>query len=185
MAVFIVLNFAFSLLTSLLSGNFLTWLIALTNIGSLIVILFNGIIFPPFEVIFLLTKLILGTFRIAAFPRGNGGDGSPFQLVIFIGYFLIPLISALITGRLAGSKGAAFGAWFLISILSITILLVFLILGMIDPDTNIVFLRFQLLIFREHGIPGFQLLLSLIIAGIINGIFYGCFSVLMSKEEFF
>ncbi|MHA1688192.1 MAG: hypothetical protein ACTSYC_04615 [Promethearchaeota archaeon] len=185
LVVFIVLNFAFSLLISLLRGDLLFFFGALTNIGMLMVILFNAMIFPPFEVIFTLTKVILGILGIIAFPIDSGGEHPILFLLGFIGYFLIPLISALITGRLAGSKGASFGAWFLISIISTGIILVFLILGMIDPDTTVIFVRLQVLLFGELTATRIQLLISLIIIGVINSIFYGCFSVLMSKEEFF
>ena len=93
------------------------------------------------------------------------------SLLVVIGWIAIPLISALITGKLAGGKGAAFGAWLLISILSAAIIGIVVYLNIIPSIMS--------------GLDGMVFLGIVLLLGGINGIFYGAFAQLMSSDDLY
>ena len=130
-------------------------------------------------------------------------------IIMVAGYFAAPLIAALITGKLAEGKGAAFGAWMLVCIISVVILLVF---ALIMPEMGIAISVLQFFNSFGFGALGQLIILSmpdlslvepmlaslgysagdatalivpLIISGVISGIFYGCFALLTTGSEYY
>ncbi|MHA1150327.1 MAG: hypothetical protein ACTSR8_19035 [Promethearchaeota archaeon] len=158
--VFVILNLVFSLLTFLLAGNIVAFTGIFSDINAIIITLLGGGLVPP-SISFLIVAVLVVT---SSFELGT--------LLSVIGTIAIPLISALITGKLAGGKGAAFGAWLLISILSAAIIGIMLYLGIISNLST-------------DYIPAGNLLLILILFGAINGIFYGAFAQLVSSDDLY
>lgn len=85
-------------------------------------------------------------------------------MLLYIGYIVAPLLAALIGGRFGEGKGQSFGCWFLTACISFGVVLVMQI------------------IFGAYTI-GF--IIEIIIYGVINGFFYGCFALLMSSSDFY
>lgn len=183
--VFIVLNFSFALINSLFSVTIGSFFGALTDLRALVFLLFGSIILPPFIVFF---SVFGSIFRLIGGPLLGVISVESFSLQVVInsiGFLVCPLIASITSGRLAGGKSAAFGAWFLISIISsgvlITFIFIFGVANMLDSSLITV----QYLILGQSGVPFFLIVILLIIIGVINGIFYGCFAMLASSEDFF
>jgi uncharacterized membrane protein YhdT len=77
-------------------------------------------------------------------------------LIAQVGYIVAPLLAALLGGYFGGSKGVSFGVWFLTACISLAVVLIF----------------------------NLGSLISIIIFGVANGFFYGCFALLTQSGEF-
>jgi hypothetical protein len=85
-------------------------------------------------------------------------------LIQSIGSIVAPFVAALVAGRTGDGKGGSFGGWMITAMISSAALSVYAFLAFADPIT---------------------LIIGLILSGVVNGIFYGCFALLFSKSEMY
>lgn len=168
LVVFIGINFGLALIAFAIgTGNIMGFFDLLTDMGALSSILFTPVMFPPGDVWLGLMSILMGDIgwisvsAIYAELVYSGGS-----MIALIGFIVAPLLAALIAGKMAEGKGAAFGASLMIFIISAVIIMV---LGMISGAMTL-----------ELGS-----ILSLIIIAALVGIFYGCFALLTAGSEFY
>jgi hypothetical protein len=154
--IFMALTFVFALIVAALNeaigiGNFFSTLVnPLSNLGGA---LFGSVALGPETTLMaLMLALAMGALDLTV-------------TLALLSPLIVMLIAAIITGRLAEGKGAAFGAWLLICIIASVVLLVFAIIG-------------------GAAISVLGIIMALTPA-IINGIFYGCFALLASGSEYY
>jgi len=161
LAVFVGLNFAFSIIVSALSNQINTFFNGLGNMSNLAGILFGSISFPPYYT-------WGGIFELIVNPQIISMMGNLFLpvLILLVGYIITPILAAVLAGKMAGGKGAAFGSWFLVAIISAVMILVLLVIG-------------------RSATFSLTSIVSAILPGFINGIFYGCFALLTCGSEYY
>ncbi len=96
------------------------------------------------------------------------------MLIQSIGFIVSLFVASLIAGRTGEKKGGSFGGWMITTMISAVAMG---ILAFISPATLL-----------YYGIPVVQpslVLISFLISGAVNGVFYGCFSLLFTKEEMY
>ena len=159
---YIGLNFLFVIIDETISGN-LNLLFGDISSYPLIILLifFAPIISMPgavFSSIF--AQIYLGMI------------GS--MLIQSIGFVISPFVASVIAGRTGEKKGGSFGGWMITTTISAAVLGV---LAFISPTT-----------LSYYGITVTDptlLLITFLISGALNGVFYGCFSLLFTKEEMY
>ena len=159
--VFVALNLVFSILVGFLAGGNIAAIF--TDVSSIIVTLLGGGLIPPTVSFLSIAVSFVGAIDIIA-------------LIPLLAAIIIPLISAIIAGKLAGGKGAAFGAWFLISIISAAVLGVLVLLNIIAEIP---------ISLSGYSSDAMTTLILVIVLGAINGIFYGAFAILMSSDDLY
>ena len=102
-----------------------------------------------------------------------------FDLVVLLSFLAVivpPLVAVIVSARLGDSGKISFLAWFLTAVISCVVYILLLILGQ-DASLilGIAWAAFEFV----YGFIG--AILYVIIAGVVNGIFYGCFSFLFGK----
>ena len=191
LAAFIGLNFGMTIVYQLIVIGELTIFGSLTNIQTLLETFFGGIILPP-TLSFL---FLLGSENIGNMLSGIGAPPGTFpeniNQVLFYGslfLYIIPSVgAALITGRMAGGKGKAFGAWFLICAISGAILI---LVNMLMEPIDLGILASMLTLLDPMGMMGIGQMMGmfaifiLIFSIILNGFFYGVFAMLTSRDDF-
>jgi hypothetical protein len=151
----------FSLL-ALIGLNFLFVIITQT-INEQLNPLFSDISSDPLIIllIFFGPLIIMPGFVFSSiFGQISTGIISP-MLIQSIGFIVSPFVASLIAGRTGENKGGSFGGWMITAMISASALG---ILAFISPAT---------------------LLITFLISGAVNGVFYGCFSLLFTKEEMY
>ena len=96
------------------------------------------------------------------------------SLIQNIGFIVSPFVAALVAGRTGDGKGGSFGGWMLAALIGAGALGV---LAFVVPVT--------LLYYSITVIIPTMTLITFLISGVINGIFYGCFALLFSKSEMY
>ncbi len=157
LAIYLGLNAVFLVVSIIISPAF-----PLDDIYYVISALFSPIIITPGSSFMMVIALTAG-----------------FDLVDFLSFLTVivpPLVAVIIGARLGDSGKTSFLAWFLTAVISCVVYLLILILGQdASPILGAAWASFELL----YGFIG--AILFMIIAGVVNGIFYGCFSFLFSK----
>ena len=102
-------------------------------------------------------------------------------LVRGLGFLIAPLIASILAGKFAESKLQGFAGWLLTMIVStLAIIIVVFVEILLD------FTSFQTALDYLYGWSDFgMILISLLIACIINIIFFGFFALLVSKTEYY
>ena len=102
-------------------------------------------------------------------------------LVRGIGFLLAPLIASILAGKFAESKLQAFAGWLLTMIVSTVAIII-----VVFAEILLNFTSFQAALLVLYGWSGFgMIIISLVIACIINIIFFGFFALLASKTEYY
>lgn len=102
-----------------------------------------------------------------------------FDLVVVLSFLAVivpPLVAVIVSARLGDSGKISFLAWFLTAVISCVVYILLLILG---QDASLILGIAWAAFEYVYGFIG--AILYVIIAGVVNGIFYGCFSFLFSK----
>ena len=157
---YIGLNFLFVIISETISGDLNTLFSNITSDPLIILLIFFGpIVSVPSSTIFTLyTKIAFGTFDAT--------------LIQTIGLIVTPFVAALIAGRTGKSKGGSFGGWMIACLIGSSALGV---LAFINPGTLL-----------SYGIIVSDPLINLIVftlSAAINGIFFGAFALLFSRDE--
>lgn len=102
-------------------------------------------------------------------------------LILSLGYRVAPLIAAILAGKFAESKFQGFAGWLLTVIVSTTAIIIAIVAeNMLDFST------FQNRLLYLYGWDSFELILiSLVISGVVNIVFYSFFALLVSKTEYY
>jgi len=164
----------FSLL-ELIGLNFLFVIITYT-INELLNPLFSDISSDPLIILLIFFGPIVsmpGSVFSSIYAQISSGMIDP-MLIQSIGFIISPFVASLIAGRTGENKGGSFGGWMITSMISAVALG---ILAFISPAT-----------LMYYGIPVVDPSLTLILflmSGAVNGVFYGCFSLLFTKEEMY
>lgn len=159
---FLGLNFLFVIITETITGN-LNFLFSDISSDPLIILLifFGPLVNMP------------GSVFSSIFAQISLGIIGP-MLIQSIGFIISPFVASLIAGRTGENKGGSFGGWMITAMISVVVLG---ILAFISPATLL-----------YYGIPVVEpslVLISFLISGAVNGVFYGCFSLLFTKEEMY
>ena len=159
---YIGLNFLFVIITETITGNLNTLFSEITSNPLVILLIFFGPIatVPSSSIFSLYTKIAYGTFDAT--------------LIQTIGFIVTPFVAALIAGRTGGNKGSSFGGWMITCLIGSSAIGV---LAFINPSTLL-----------YYGIIVSNPVLMLIVLSIsaaICGVFYGCFSLLFTKNDLY
>jgi len=164
----------FSLL-ALIGLNFLFVIIAETISGNLN-LLFSDISSDPLIILLIFFGPLInmpGSVFGSIYVQISLGMIGP-MLIQSIGFIVSPFVASLIAGRTGENKGGSFGGWMLVSMISAVVLG---ILAFISPAT---------LMYYSVPVADPSLILILfLMSGAVNGVFYGCFSLLFTKEEMY
>ena len=170
--VYIVLNLAFTLIFYMLMGASELFFAGFTNFSFIGFALFGSIIFTPTLNVFMLTILV----AMGSAMPAQAGNYVLAITILFIGYFITQIVSSFVAGRNSESRGGAFGAWLLTSFTCGILLLLFMISG---EYASVGLLTSSAIFFG--GTLNF-LILIILLACLINGIFYGCIALLALKS---
>jgi hypothetical protein len=154
------LNFLFVIITETINEQLNPLFIDISNDPLIILLIFFGplISMPGFVFSSIFSQISLGII-------------GP-MLILSIGFIVSPFVASVIAGRTGENKGGSFGGWMITAMISAAALGV---LAFISPATLL-----------YYGIPvadPILLLITFLISGAVNGVFYGCFSLLFTKEE--
>ena len=133
----------------------------LTDIPLLIASLFSPIVATPGVTLLSIVALIAG-FSLPL-------------LLTFLALIVPPLVAVIVGARLGETGKISFLSWFLTAVISAVVYLVLLILGL-SPGLAAIWAALQLV---WGGFIG--AILFVVVGGLVNGIFYGCFSFLLGK----
>jgi len=155
------LNFLFVIITETITGDLNPLFIDISSNPLIILLIFFGPIvsMPGSESSF--------------FAQISSGMTVP-MLIQSIGFIVSPFVASLIAGRTGENKGGSFGGWMITAMISAVALG---ILAFIHTAT-----------LSYYGITETDpivVLISFLISGAVNGVFYGCFSLLFTKEEMY
>ena len=167
LVVFIALNFVFSLISLVILYGGDTFTEIENQPLEIINMLFGSILYSPGT---------LGT-SIAKTSINEALETAEVTAIMirYIGMFVAPIIAAILAGRFGDSKVNSFGGWFLAAIIT---MVVWIILFFIENDYTTSILP-ELISSLEDEI----LLSSIIIAGAVNGVFYGGIAVLTVQSD--
>ncbi len=159
---YIGLNFLFIVIVETLSGDLNLLFSDISSNPLIILLIFFGT-----------TANMPGNVFLSMYAQIATG-AIDYNLIETIGFFVTPLVAALVAGRVGENKGGSFGGFFLTSILGS---LVLGILAYVSPAT--------LIYFSIPVIDPTATLIILLIAGAVNGVFYGAFSLMFTKTEYY
>jgi hypothetical protein len=159
---YVGLNFLFVIISRTINNNLNTLFSDIASNPLIIVLIFFvPITMVPSGAIFALyAQISLGIIDVS--------------LIGIIGLIVTPFVASLVAGRTGGSKGGSFGGWMLTCLIGSSAIGV---LAFINPGALL-----------YYGIavsnPVF-LLITISISAAINGVFYGAFALLFSKNEMY
>jgi hypothetical protein len=100
-------------------------------------------------------------------------------VLTFLWLIIPPLIAIIIGARIGENSQTGFGAWFLVALISCGVYALLLGIGQAEyasPDLTLSWIALT----TSYGAVG--AILSIFIAGVINGFFYGCISLLLANR---
>jgi len=159
---FIGLNFLFIIIAETISGDLNLLFSNISNDPLIILLIFFGpMVSTP------------GSVFSSIFAQISS-EMIDSMLIQYIGFIVSPFVASLIAGRMGENKGGSFGGWMITAMISAVALgiLAFISLitltnyGITETDPSVV-------------------LISFLMSGAVNGVFYGCFSLLFTKEEMY
>jgi len=150
------------------------------NAVFLVVSIFISTAFPIDDILFIVSALFSpiintpgNTFMVAISLI------TTFDLVVLLSILAVivpPLVAVIVGARLGDTGKISFLSWFLTAVITCVVYLLLLILGQdVSLILGIAWAAFEF----AFGFIG--AILYVIIAGVVNGIFYGCFSFLFGK----
>ena len=160
LAIYIGFNAVFLVVSIFISPGF-----PLSDILFVISTLFSPIVTTP-GTTFMAAGALLTTFNLVAF-------------LSFLALLVPPLVTVIISARLGDTGKKSFLSWLGTAVLSCIVYYLLLILGQgTSPLLGATWVSLQLL----YGFIGTAL--YVVIGGIVNAFFYGCFSFLFGKSGF-
>lgn len=159
--VYLALNFLFVLVAMFTVPGY-----PATDIWYIITALFMPIFASPAEA--WITSGIVGIINSADLVA---------SLLTFLGLVIPPLIASILVARLGDSQNGAFGAWFITACVSSAVFLLLMIFGSYSSVALQATWAGYVAIYGDIGT-----ILAILITGVINGFFYGCITLLLSKK---
>lgn len=160
LVVYIGLNIAFSIVVSAILGQLSNFFNLITSEPLILLMyLFGPILNLPGTLFISAITSLLGSLEIVLILR-------------VVGAILPPILGSIASGRFGESITNSFGGWFLSSMVSAGVLVILFFI--------------QISLFALYGLtitPTY--FIDILISGIVNGVFYGCFSCLASKSEIY
>jgi hypothetical protein len=170
--------------------NFLkTFLITLVvylglNTVFVLIAMFANPLFPKTDILYIIAAIF---FPISVVP-GDAWIGSGIVglitavdivtvLLTFLGLIIPPLVAIIVGARLGENSQTGFGAWFTVALLSCGVYAILIGLGQLSSPYLALNWFALTVIYGELGA-----ILAIFIAGIINGFFYGCISLLLANK---
>ena len=171
--------------------NFLkTFLITLVvylglNAVFVLITMFTSESFPTTDILYIIAAIF---FPISVVPGnawiGSGvvglitaGDSIVTVLLTFLWLIIPPLVAIVVGARLGENSQTGFGAWFTVALLSCGVYAMLLGLGQVSSPYLALSWFDLTVVYGELGA-----ILAIFIAGIINGFFYGCISLLLANK---
>ncbi len=99
------------------------------------------------------------------------------DLMLFLSLVVPPLIALIVAAFIGENNFTGFGAWFLTAFLSCCLYALFLGIG--QTSSAYLYLVWVDLITSLEYVGG---IINIIMAGIVNGFFYGCICILITKK---
>jgi len=99
------------------------------------------------------------------FGYASGGSFITAIFIVNLGYIIAPLIAAILTGKLAEGKKDAFVGWELVCLISSALVMVLSIVGGLAITLTLIITTIQ--------------------AGLLLGVFYGCFALLACGSDYY
>jgi hypothetical protein len=159
---YIGLNFLFIVIVETLSGNLNPLFKDIINNPLIILLIFFGT-----------TVNLPGEVFLSIYAQ-IASETVDYNLIRNIGYFVTPLVAALVAGRVGENKAGSFGGFFLTSIIGAVAL------GILAYISAITLAYFGIIV-----IDPTSTLIILLIRGAVNGVFYGAFSLMFTKTEYY
>jgi len=155
--------------------NFLFIIIAETISGDLN-LLFNNISNDPLIILLIFFGPMVNTpgSVFSSIFAQISSEMIDSMLIQYIGFIVSPFVASLIAGRMGENKGGSFGGW--------------MITAMISAVGLGIIAFISLTTLTNYGITEtdpIAILISFLMSGAVNGVFYGCFSLLFTKEEMY
>lgn len=98
-------------------------------------------------------------------------------LIVFLGLIIPPLVSIIVASRLGDNNQTGFGAWFTTALVACGVYAILLGIGQLSSPFLYLEWLASTLIYGEIGA-----ILVVFIAGVANGFFYGCISLLLANK---
>lgn len=98
-------------------------------------------------------------------------------LIVFLGLIIPPLVSIIVASRLGDNNQTGFGAWFTTALVACGVYAILLGIGQLS--SAFLYLDWFALTTLYGGIGA---ILAIFIAGVVNGFFYGCISLLLANK---
>ena len=168
--------------------TFLITLVIYIGLNALFVLLAIFLVagYPATDILY----IIAGFFSPIAIIPGvawtdNGIVGlinaTPLEIVsilmIFLGLIIPPLVAIIVGARLGDNNQTGFGAWFTTALLASGVYAILFGIGQLY-SANLGVIWFDLVnSFGEVGT-----IISVFIAGVVNGFFYGCISLILANK---
>ena len=170
--------------------NFLkTFLISLVvylglNAVFVLITMFTSSSFPTTDILYIIAAIF---FPISVVPSdawislGVVGLINAVDIVTvlltFLGLIIPPFVAIIVGARLGENSQTGFGAWFTVSLLSCGVYAMLIGLGQLSSPYLALSWFSLTVVYGELGA-----ILAIFIAGIINGFFYGCISLLLANK---
>ncbi|MGV9171161.1 MAG: hypothetical protein ACOC44_00250 [Promethearchaeia archaeon] len=163
---FVALNFVFALLGAAIGGTIDTFFSEITEQPlGILTLLFGSVVLLPGLAIY---GLVFETILVGAFSDIG-------LLLTVIGYVASPLISSLVAGKMAETKGEAFGAWLVAMLISGGALVAAYFLDIsVGAGT-----------YLTIGGGDMGMIIFILVSAAINGVFYASFAQLMSGMDYY
>ncbi|MHA1194448.1 MAG: hypothetical protein ACTSP9_19560 [Promethearchaeota archaeon] len=99
------------------------------------------------------------------------------DLMFFLSLVVPPFVAIIVASLIGDNNLTAFGAWFLTAFLSCSLFAILLGIGQVTSPYLYIQWNGMTTSFGSIGA-----ILNIIMAGIVNGFFYGCIAILLSKK---
>ena len=172
---YIGLNFLFIIIVWTLNGHLNDLFTAISSNPLIILLIFFGS-----------TIQLPGTVFFSMYGQIATGL-IDYNLIESIGYIVTPLIAALVAGRVGEKKAGSFGGFFLTSIIGSIILgiLAFISAPIIVSSGYLIVDPTFLGLFGIIITDPTSIFIILLLAGVTSGVFYGAFSLMFTKTEYY
>ena len=102
------------------------------------------------------------------------------SLINFLGLIIPPLVAIIVASRLGENNQTGFGAWFATALVACVVYAILLGIGQSLPIVGANLYLSWVALTAVYGELG--AILAIFIAGVINGFFYGCISLLLANK---
>ena len=99
------------------------------------------------------------------------------DLMYFLSLVVPPIVTLIVAAFLGDNNFTGFGAWFLTAFLSTALYSIFLGVGQTSSEN--LYLLWNVMLISYGALGG---IINIMMAGVVNGFFYGCICILITKK---